>query len=112
MRYIKALLVILLFVFGLTFFLQNSQLFTATLSVRFEFLDWGGRFQPIPLYMFILFAFLVGGLVSFLYLAADKLKLHKELKRRKSRISSLEKELSSLRNMSLDERQQHQEQSS
>lgn len=110
MRYIKALLVILLFVFGLTFFLQNSQLFTATLSVRFEVLEWGGRSQPIPFYMFILLAFLVGGLISFLYLVADKLKLHKELKHKKARISSLEKELSSLRNMSLDERQ-HQEQS-
>jgi putative membrane protein len=109
MRYVKALLVILLFVFGLTFFLQNSQVFTATLSVRFEVLDWGGRSGPIPFYMYLLLAFLVGGLISFLYLAADKLKLHRELKRRKSRISSLEKELSSLRNMSLDEGQHPEE---
>ena len=110
MRYVKALLVILLFVFGLTFFLQNSEIFTATLSVRFEILDWGGRFEPIPMYVFLLLAFLVGGLISFLYLAADKIKLHRELRSKKSRISSLEKELSSLRNMSLD-REQHQEES-
>ncbi|MCF8086000.1 MAG: LapA family protein [Desulfohalobiaceae bacterium] len=110
MRYVKALLVILLFVFGLTFFLQNSEMFTATLSVRFEVLDWGGRSDPIPLYMFLVLAFLLGALISLLYLAADKIKLHRELKRRKSRISSLERELSSLRNMSLD-KEQHQEES-
>lgn len=109
MRYVKALLVIILFVLGLTFFLQNSQIFTATLSVRFEVMDWGGRSQPIPLYMFLVLAFLVGGLISILYLAADKIKLHRELKRRKSRIGSLEKELSSLRNMSLDESQREEE---
>jgi len=109
MRYVKALLVILLFVLGLTFFLQNSQIFTATLSVRFEVMDWGGRSQPIPLYMFMVLAFLVGGLITLLYLAADKIKLHRELKRRKSRIGSLEKELSSLRNMSLDENQSEEE---
>ena len=109
MRYVKALLVILLFVLGLTFFLQNSQVFTATLSVRFEVMDWGGRSQPIPLYMFLVGAFLVGGLISILYLAADKIKLHRELKRRKSRIGSLEKELSSLRNMSLEQSQPEEE---
>ncbi|MEF8823915.1 MAG: LapA family protein [Desulfohalobiaceae bacterium] len=109
MRYIKALLVILLFVLGLTFFLQNSEIFTATLSVRFEVMDWGGRSQPVPLYMFLVLAFLVGGLISLLYLAADKIKLHRELKRRKSRIASLEKELSSLRNMSLEESQREEE---
>ena len=109
MRYVKALLVILLFVLGLTFFLQNSQIFTATLSVRFEVMDWGGRSQPIPLYMFMVLAFLVGGLITLLYLAADKIKLHRELKRRKSRIGSLEKELSSLRNMSLEQSQREEE---
>lgn len=109
MRYVKALLVLLLFVLGLTFFIQNAEMFTASLSIRFQIFDWGGRSGPIPFYMFLLLAFLIGGLVSFLYLVADKIKLHKELKNKKSRISSLEKELSSLRNMSLDEGKQREE---
>ncbi len=105
MRYVKVLVVILLIVFGITFFIQNSELFTASISVRFQLWEWGGRSEPLPFYLLLLLAFLVGALITFLYLLADKIKLHRELKSKKNRVASLEQELSSLRNMSLEERQ-------
>ena len=108
MRYVKALVVIILFVFGLLFFIQNSQLFIGTVTLEFHIMDWGGRSSPMPLYLILLIAFLAGALISFLYLLGDKLKMHRELKRKNSRISSLEQELSSLRNMSLEDRKEQQ----
>lgn len=102
MRYAKVLLIVLIFFFGLIFFIQNTQIFTDKLALSFNLFGLKWTSSPIPLYLYILLAFVIGALVSMLYLLLDKIRMKKELKGCKTKIRSLEKELNELRNMPLN----------
>lgn len=102
MRYVKVFVVVLLFFFGITFFIQNTQFLNTEIKLSFNLLgiDWSS--SPVPVYLFILSAFVVGVLVSLVYFFLDKLRQGKELRWYKGRVKSLEQEINSLRTLPLE----------
>lgn len=102
MRYLKVLVVVLLFFLGITFFLQNTQLFNTRLTLQYHLLGINWDSAPTPVYLFILSAFVLGVVVSLVAFFLDKLRRGKELRTCRSRIHSLEQEINSLRTLPLD----------
>ena len=81
MRYVKVLALVLFFFLGMVFFVQNTEILTKSISLRFSVFSLDLHSAPIPIYMYILVAFVLGAVISLLYFAWDKLKTRKEIKR-------------------------------
>jgi len=108
MRYVKVLVIVLIFFFGLTFFVQNTETLSTKLTFSMDLFGWSWASSPVPVYLFILIAFVLGAIISMLYFFLDKLRQGKELRKNRSKIKDLEQELNSLRNMPLEsQRSQH-----
>ncbi len=103
MRYLKVLVLVIIFFICIVFFVQNTGSLSESFSLRFHIfgLDWVS--SPTPIYVFILVAFVIGVIVSMFYFLLDKIRQGKELKRARAYISDLEEELHSLRNMPLEQ---------
>jgi hypothetical protein len=99
MRFIKVLLLIVLFTCGLLFFIQNSKALETPLTLGFSFyygdLTWTGK--PLPFFVVVLAAFAIGALFSALYLFVDRLRLGCSLVKSKSDLRGKEKEIAKLR---------------
>lgn len=102
MRYVKVIFLILLFFFSMLFFIQNTELITTTISLKLNILGKIFETNPIPIYLIALVAFVLGAILTLIYLIADKLKLNKQIRDYRQKITELEKELNSLRNLPLD----------
>lgn len=103
MRYVKlAALVILLAVAGL-FFMQNDAVLTAPLELELDlfFLQFLGH--AVPTYSIFIGAFLIGVLLSLIFLIVDKIHTSGQLKACRRKLASLEQEVTSLRNLPLQE---------
>lgn len=103
MRYIKVIFLIALFFFSMLFFIQNTELISTTISLKLDI--FGNTFATpnIPVYFLILLAFVLGALFTLIYLISDRMKLSKQVKEYRQKISELEKELTSLRNIPLND---------
>ena len=99
MRFLKALLLIAIFTFGLLFFIQNSKALEAPLALTFSLyygdLTWTS--QALPFFVIVLAAFAVGAVLSALYLLIDRIRLGCSLVGCKSSLRSAEKEAKRLR---------------
>jgi hypothetical protein len=99
MRFIKVLLLLVIFVAGLIFFVQNSAALGTDLQLKFDLyykgLNWQG--QAIPFYFVVLAAFGLGMLFAVLMLFIDRLRLGCALMGSKRSVRTLEKEVSRLR---------------
>ncbi len=109
MRYAKVLIVLALFFFGITFFLQNTQLINTTLSLRFHLLGINWDSGAVPVYVFILSAFALGVLVSMAYFFVEKLRQGKALRSCRLHVRNLEQEINSLRTLPLEEQSPSQD---
>ncbi|MDK2921968.1 MAG: hypothetical protein PWR24_1525 [Desulfonauticus sp.] len=108
MRYFKVIFIVLLFFFSMLFFIQNPDLINTTLSLKMNLLGKVMESQPIPIYLLVLIAFVVGSFLSVIYLIIDKLKAGKQIREYRQKIAELEKELTSLRNMPLNDETDYQ----
>lgn len=94
MRYIKVLLLVLLFFFSMLFLFQNQEVLgkDMTLKLNLFFLP---PFQstPLPTYFILLAGFLLGALCCVALLLWDKLALSARLMKARWKIRDLEKEL-------------------
>ena len=99
MRFIKVLLLIVLFTCGLLFFIQNSKALETPLTLGFSVyygdLTWTGK--PLPFFVVVLAAFAIGALFSAFYLLIDRLRLGCALIKSKSDLRGKEKEIAKLR---------------
>jgi cell division protein FtsB len=98
MRFIKVLLLLALFLFGLLFFVQNSAALDTKLALQFDLyygFKWEG--QAIPFYFVVLAAFGIGMLFATALLFIDRIRLSCSLMSRKRAIRVLEKEVARLR---------------
>ncbi|MDQ7032642.1 MAG: LapA family protein [Desulfonauticus sp.] len=103
MRYVKIIFFVILFFFSILFFIQNNELITSSISLKLEFLGFAISSPAIPLYLLVLSSFVLGAFVTVLYLLSDRIKIGSQLKEARKKIKELEKELSSLRNIPLNE---------
>ena len=99
MRFIKVLLLIIVFTCGLLFFTQNSKVLETplTLGINFYYEGFAWTSKPLPFFVIILAAFAVGALLSAVYLLLDRIRLGCALLKSKSNLRGKEKELARLR---------------
>lgn len=98
MRFIKVLLLLVLFIFGLLFFVQNSETLAKPLGLQFDLyygFKWTG--QEVPFYFVILVAFGVGMFFATALLFIDRIRLGCQLMGRTRALRNLEKEVVRLR---------------
>lgn len=97
MRFIKVLLLLVLFTFGLLFFVQNSAALGTGLQLKFDLyygFKWEGR--EVPFYFVVLAAFGVGMLFAVFLLLADRISIGCERSAEKRKARGLEREVERL----------------
>jgi hypothetical protein len=99
MRFIKVLLLLVIFVTGLIFFVQNSAALGTNLQLKFDlfYKDLSWQVQAIPFYFVVLAAFGLGMLFAVLMLFIDRLRLGCTLMGSKRAVRTLEREVNRLR---------------
>ncbi|HDQ40289.1 MAG TPA: DUF1049 domain-containing protein [Desulfonatronum sp.] len=102
MRYIKVLLLTLFFFVSMIFFIQNNQALSALLVLRLDIFGLELVSKEMPFYLLVLISFVIGSIFSLSYFLCEKLRLAKELKAAKAKLATLEQEVTSLRNIPLD----------
>ncbi len=98
MRFVKALLLLILFFVGVLFFVQNGEALAKTLTLKFD-LYYGYKWQSleVPFYFVVLSAFAVGMLFAILYLFIDRVRLSCVLIGKNRTIRDQEKELETIK---------------
>jgi len=96
MRYLKALLLIAFFFVSMLFFVQNTEDLSRTLVIKLNVLSWSYASAELPVYLMILASFAIGAVAACLYFIADKIKCASQLREAKTRVASLENELTRL----------------
>lgn len=112
MRYVKVIVLVLFFFVAMVFFVQNTEILTRSIQLNFSVFGLQWSSSPIPIYLYILIAFVLGVFLTTAYFALDKLRMNKEIKRNRQQIQSMQKELSSLRPGSAQEKSSEPEASS
>ncbi len=104
MRFIKVLLLVLIFFFFTIFVIQNHAVLGQSLSFRLDFFVLPVYESiPLPMYFIVLIAFLTGGLVCLLILLGDRIKVAFALHKARKRVNVLEQEVTMLRALPLKE---------
>ncbi len=97
MRYIKVLLLVLIFFLSMIFLFQNQETLAKDMVLKLN-LFFFPPFQPAPLptYFILLAGFLLGALCAMALLFWDKLSLSAKLMKARWRVRDLEKEVAKL----------------
>ncbi|WP_045222582.1 LapA family protein [Desulfonatronum thioautotrophicum] len=103
MRYLKVLLLTLFFFVSMVFFIQNNEMLANELILKLELFDASFVSRELPFYLIVLLSFVVGSVFSMSYFLAEKIRLNHELKASKAKLAALEQEVTSLRNLPLEE---------
>lgn len=94
MRYVKVLLLVVLFFLVMMFFVQNQSVFSQSMGLKLDLLFIPPmESAPLPFYTLLLICFLLGALCTLLMLVWDRLTISARLTAANMRIRSLEKEL-------------------
>ncbi|BCS87179.1 LapA family protein [Pseudodesulfovibrio sediminis] len=110
MRYIKFLFLLVLLVFSVMFFTQNNDTLSQGLSLVLDIPSVVTLHSVLlPFGVLLSFAFVAGALLTLLYFAVDKFRTMSTMREYRTRMSSLEQELNSLRNMPITEEQSYSE---
>ncbi len=94
MRYLKVLLLIVLFFLSMVFFFQNQAVLSTDMELHLNlFFIEPMKSIPLPFYFLVLAAFVVGAVLAVLALIWDKMHLSAKHMRASWRVKSLEKEV-------------------
>ncbi|MGJ3522022.1 lipopolysaccharide assembly protein LapA domain-containing protein [Nitratidesulfovibrio sp. D1] len=103
MRFVKVLILVLVFFISMMFFVQNNAVLSQTVTLKLDlFFDTAWSSIELPFYFMVLCAFLLGALLTMLLLMISRMRAGAALRRANKRIRVLEKELNSLRNLPLE----------
>lgn len=103
MRYIKLILLALSLAVVALFFIQNQALLLSTLGLKIDLFLVKLITPSVPLYAVIVGAFVLGLLLSLVFLLIDKIHYSSQLRTCRKRLRSLEEEVNSLRNLPLQD---------
>lgn len=105
MRFVKVLCLILFFFVSMMFFMQNTEVLTQRMSLQLDLFVDGLRFliTPMPVYFLVLLSFLVGALFTLVFFLVERIRLTRIMQQKNAKLSSLEQEVASLRNLPLDD---------
>jgi hypothetical protein len=82
---------------------QNTEILSSTLTIKFKLFTLNLESAPIPMYIFILISFVIGALLSILYFLFEKLRYNAELRKKNNQIRKLENDLSAMEKSPLQE---------
>ena len=104
MRFLKALWLTVFFFFSIIFFIQNNDVLSKPMSLRFDFyyFDYVWSNTAVPFFFIILVAFVAGAIVTLGYLVMDRVRLKMEFSRCRRVVRRQEKELKKLRAIPLE----------
>ncbi len=92
MRYLKALIIVILFFIAMMFFVQNQDSFSGTVSLKMDLLFIPPvESIPLPLYSVLLASFSLGALLVLAMLMWDRMSISTRLMNAKRRVNNLEK---------------------
>lgn len=97
MRAVKALVIGLLIVLAVVFVVQNSNLMFQKVTFQLNLVVLSFQSYPLPLYVHLLIAFLLGVVLALSYYLLSVIGFHKTLREKKKEILRLNGELTSLR---------------
>ena len=103
MRYLKTVMLALLFVVSMLFFVQNNGPLSTSLQLEFNLVTLHLISVPLPLYLFVLAAFLLGVLFSLGFLLVERIRLGLDLKALRRQHAALEDEALALRTLPLNQ---------
>jgi putative membrane protein len=103
MRYVKVLLLVLVFVVSMVFFVQNTETLGQKLVLTLDLPGLSLTSVGLPVYLITLLAFLLGALFSLAYFLLEMLRLSGQLRACRGRIAAIEEEVNSLRNLPLED---------
>lgn len=95
MKAIKALITGLLIALAVVFVVQNSHLMFQKITFRLNLLFVGFQTYPLPLYAYLLIAFLLGVLIAVSFYLLSYLGLQRSLKEKSREVRRLSHELGS-----------------
>lgn len=94
MRYVKVLVLVLVFFLTMVFFFQNQEALSKEMTLRLHlFFSDPMTSIPLPFYFLVLAAFLLGALLTICVLVWDKFHLSARLMKATWRVRALEKDL-------------------
>jgi uncharacterized membrane protein YciS (DUF1049 family) len=105
MRYLKFLLLLLVFVASMLFFVQNNQPLSTALVLEFNIVAVHLYSLPLPVYLLVLGGFFLGAVLCLAYFLFERVRLGLELKSLRTRYANLEDEVLSLRTIPLNQPQ-------
>lgn len=108
MRYLKSLALILVFVVSMLFFVQNNEPLSTSVVLELNVVFAHLYSLPLPVYILVLGAFLLGAVLTLAFLLVDRIRLSLELKTLRTRYAALEDEALSLRTLPLNQPQNQQ----
>ncbi len=98
MRFIKALVLLIVFFFGLLFFVQNGDVLGKQMVLSFTlYLAPPWTSVELPFYFVVIVAFAVGMLLGIFYLFMDRMRLHSELRRTRKSAAAAQSEATALK---------------
>lgn len=99
MRFIKALITLILFLMGLMFFTQNEAALSTPLVLRYDLYMEGWKWEGLntPFYFVLLLSLAAGALLSTFFFLADKLRANVTIMGNRRAIRTLSKEIERLR---------------
>lgn len=105
MRYIKVVLLFIIFFFFAIFVVQNHAGLGQNVSFRLDlFVIPPWESIPLPFYVVLLITLLLGAFICVFFLATDRIKISFALHKAQKRINILEQEVASLRAIPLTEK--------
>lgn len=104
MRFLKVFALVLLFLISMMFFIQNTEILSQEMSLHLNFYidGWMLKSTPLPFYFLLLIAFGLGSILVLFYFLMEKIRLSGKLKECNGKLSKLEQEVNSLRNLPLE----------
>ena len=104
MRYLKFVALLAFFVLTMTLFAQNMEALKAMVPLTLDLASttWFSIEQPV--YLLILGAFFLGGILTVLFFFLERMRLARELSSCRGRMATLEQEVNSLRTLPLEDK--------
>lgn len=104
MRYLKVLALLALFFLTMVLFAQNMGALSAQVELGLALFGQDLFLIQQPIYFILLSAFVLGGVLCTLYFLYEKFRMASELRRCRKKLKNLEKEVTSLRNLPLEDK--------
>ncbi|MCG8530820.1 MAG: LapA family protein [Desulfovibrionales bacterium] len=104
MRFIKVLLLVVVFFLCMVFFQQNTAELSQVITLKVDLLYKAWESIPLPIYFLILGAFVLGAFVVTFFFILERVRLGSAVRKARKQVKKLEKEVNALRTNPLDEK--------